>query len=391
MDKGSNALKAIEAVNKGQLAYCKFLSANDTGDTGGHQSGIYITKNAVKILFDEPCVRGKNNDKFVLIKWQDDFTTESRFIYYGAGTRNEYRITHFDRGFPFLRTEHTGDLFVLIKYTSEDYAAYILETEDEINDFLDTFGMSPADTGTLIQKEDISLENKAEITLTQFIESLIVDFPATVEMSVAARRIFNEIYDHEENIVLDPDLELIHWIDMEYKLFRKIEYARYGEMITRGFSSVEEFIEVANMALNRRKSRAGKSLEHHLSALFDGNGLPYTPQPVTEGNKHPDFIFPCETAYHNMSYPADKLVFLGAKTTCKDRWRQVINEAKRIGDKHLFTLQQGISSQQLDEMASERVILVVPQPYINTYPAEKRGGIWTLHKFIAFVKEKTGA
>lgn len=389
MDKSSNAIKAIEAVNNGQLAYCKFLSSNDTGDTGAHQAGIYITKNAIEILFDEPGIRNENKDKLVKIKWQDDFATNSRFVYYGSGTRNEYRITRFDRGFPFLRAEHTGDLFVIVKFSPEDYLAYVLETEDEINDFLDAFGMSPTDTGALIPKEDIPLDRKAEIVLSQFIEALTVDFPATIEMSAAARRIHNEIYDHEENIVLDPDLALIYWIEMEYKLFRKIEYARYGEMITRGFSSVEEFIEVANMVLNRRKSRAGKSLEHHLSAVFDGNGLSYTSQPVTEGNKHPDFIFPSETAYHNMSYPSDGLVFLGAKTTCKDRWRQVINEANRIGDKHLFTLQQGISSQQLDEMASERVILVVPQPYINTYPVEKRGGIWTLDKFIEFVKEKT--
>lgn len=390
MDRRSISLKSIEAVNKGQLAYCKFLSANETGDTGGHQEGIYIAKNAVKILFDEASAKGENKDKLVKIRWQDDFTTNSRFIYYGIGTRNEYRITRFGRGFPFLKPEHTGDLFVFVKLTPEDYAAFILETEDEINDFLDAFGMSPADTGTLIQKEDIPLESKVEIALSQFIELLMLDFPASIEMSAAARRIFNEIYDHEENIVLAPDLELIYWIDMEYRLFRKIEYARYGEMITRGFSSVEEFIEVANTILNRRKSRAGKSLEHHLSALFDGNGLPYTPQPKTEGNKHPDFIFPSETAYHNMSYPADKLVFLGAKTTCKDRWRQVINEANRIREKHLFTLQQGISSKQLDEMVSERVTLVVPQPYINKYPIENRGNIWTLHKFIAFVKEKIG-
>ncbi|MDD5604118.1 MAG: type II restriction endonuclease, partial [Eubacteriales bacterium] len=332
----------------------------------------------------------ENKERFVKIKWQDDFTTNSRFIYYGSGTRNEYRITHFGKGFPYLRPEHTGDLFVLVKCASEDYSAYILETDDEINCFLDAFGMSPADTGALIQKEDIPLESKAELALLKLIESFTADFPSSLEMSGAARRIYNEIYDHEENIILDPDLQLYYWIDMEYRLFRKIEYTRYSEMITRGFSTVEEFIEVANMVLNRRKSRAGKSLEHHLAAIFDGNRLPYTPQPVTEGNKHPDFIFPGENAYHNMNYPSDSLVFLGAKTTCKDRWRQIINEANRIGKKHLFTLQQGISSQQLDEMASEHVTLVVPRLYMDTFPAEKRSNIWTLHRFIAFVKEKTG-
>lgn len=112
---------------------------------------------------------------------------------------------------------------------------------------------------------------------------------------------------------------------------------------------------------------------------------------TTLGNKRPDFIFPDETAYHDLSFPTDKLIFLGAKTTCKDRWRQIINEANRIERKHLFTLQQGISAQQLKEMAGERITLVVPQPYIDTYPKEKRDEIWSLKKFIAYAKEKTGA
>lgn len=382
------AISAIQAVNNGQLAYCKFLSANDTGDTGAHQAGIYIAKNAISILFDEPGEKGSNKDKYVKVRWQDDFTTDSRFIYYGTGTRNEYRITRFGRGFPFLRTEHTGDLFVFVKNDVEDYSGYILETEDDINAFLDAFAMSPTDTGTIIQKEDMQLDTRAELAFAEFIEALTVDFPASVEMSAAARRIFNSVYNHEENIQLNPDKELIDWINTEYRLFRKIEFARYGDMITRGFSTVEKFIEVANMVLNRRKSRAGKSLEHHLSAMFDGNSLIYQAQPRTEGNKRPDFLFPGESAYHDLTYPYEQLIFLGAKTTCKDRWRQVINEANRIRDKHLFTLQQGISAQQLDEMEAEHITLVVPAPYIAAYPSEKRDSIWTLHKFIAYAKER---
>jgi type II restriction enzyme len=385
------ATSALQAVNSGQLAYCKFLSANDTGDTGAHQAGIYIAKNAISILFDEPGSKDSNKDKYVKIRWQDDFVTDSRFIYYGTGTRNEYRITRFGRGFPYLKTEHTGDLFVFVKQALEDYAGYILETEDDINAFLDAFAMSPMDTGTIIQKEDMRIDACAELAFADFIQALSVDFPTSFEMSAAARRIFNAIYDHEENIRLNPDKELIDWIDTEYRLFRKIEFARYGDMITRGFSTVEQFIEVANMVLNRRKSRAGKSLEHHLSAMFDGNNLAYQAQPRTEGNKHPDFLFPSETAYRDFAFPADRLIFLGAKTTCKDRWRQIINEANRIPGKHLFTLQQGISAQQLDEMETEHITLVVPAPYIVAYPQEKRSNIWTLQKFIAYVKEKATA
>jgi hypothetical protein len=160
-------------------------------------------------------------------------------------------------------------------------------------------------------------------------------------------------------------------------------------MITHGFPSVEDFINTANIVLNRRKSRAGKSLEHHLAAIFDGNGVRYKAQAITEGNKKPDFIFPSQDAYHDAAYSTDRLVSLAAKTTCKDRWRQILNEADRLRDrpKYLCTLQQGISAAQMDEMQAENVILVVPKPYIQAYPADRRERIWTLGHFVTYVKE----
>ncbi|MDR0928507.1 MAG: type II restriction endonuclease [Oscillospiraceae bacterium] len=382
------AASAIQAANNGQMAYCKFLSANDTGDTGAHQAGIYIAKSAIAILFDEAGRKGENTDRFVKIWWQDSFETDSRFIYYGTGTRNEYRITRFGRDFPYLRPEHTGDLFVLVRYNSETYEGFILETEEDINAFLDAFALSPTDTGTLIQTENMPLETRLELAFADFIQSLANVFPASACMSGKARDIYHDIYDHKENILHKPDDQLIHWMDTEYRLFRKLEFKHYGSTIAAGFRSIDQFIEMANMVLNRRKSRAGKSLEHHLAAIFDGNGLAYQAQPRTEGSKRPDFLFPGEQAYHDAQYPSERLIFLGAKTTCKDRWRQVINEADRIRDKHLFTLQQGMSAQQLVEMEAARITLVVPEPYITTYPKEKRGDIWTLKKFIAYAKER---
>jgi hypothetical protein len=114
----------------------------------------------------------------------------------------------------------------------------------------------------------------------------------------------------------------------------------------------------------------------------------YTPQPHTEGNKRPDFILPSIEKYHDLSFEMEGLTYLGAKTTCKDRWRQILNEANRIPEKHLFTLQQGISPQQMDEMKEEKVTLVVPQEYIRCYPTEKRDMIINLRTFIEMVKEK---
>lgn len=386
----SVATQAIQTAMSGQLTFTKFLAANDTGLTGGHQAGIYISKPSIPILFDEPGIKGQNKEKWVKVKWQDDFETETRFIYYGQGTRNEYRITNFGRGFPFLRPEFTGALFIITKMDEENYKGYVLNTEDEINEFLSAFGLTPPETNRLIElsRTDASLREQAAID--EFINSLTVDFPSSGVMSSAARMITYASLINRSLTVTDPDKAILQWMDQEYKLFRALEQARYGQVVANGFSSVDDFVALANQVLNRRKSRAGKSLEHHLSAVFDENQIQYTAQAVTEGNKRPDFIFPSETAYHDFSFPVSKLTSLAAKTTCKDRWRQILNEADRLRDgrKYLCTLQQGISAMQMDEMESEKVTLVVPKAYISTYPRDKQDRIWSLQKFLEYVKEQ---
>lgn len=273
------AAQAIDAVNRGKLAFCKFLAANDTGDTGTHQTGIYIAKPAISIIFDSAGVKGTNKDREVKIKWQDGFETSSRFVYYGQGTRNEYRITRFGRNFPYLRTEHTGDLFVLVKESNEDYLGYFLNTEAEINLFLDYFAMSPADTGGIIQTSALDIDARLDKAIQVYIQLLDVDFPNTKQMALAAQSIENIVHNHEEEILLKPDKKLLSWVEIEYSLFRKIEQERYGAKISKGFSSVEDFVVLANSVLNKRKSRAGKSLEHHLERIFDYNALRYSAQP----------------------------------------------------------------------------------------------------------------
>lgn len=383
------ANQAIQTVLNSEKAYCKFLSANDTGFTGGHQAGIYVSKPSVPILFDSSGVRGENRERWVKIQWQDDFETDTRFIYYGKGTRNEYRITNFGRGFPFLKQEYTGALFVLAQCDNENYKAYVLNSEDEIDQFLSAFGIGPTETNRLIDTGRVSNDLVEQLAIREFVAKLKNGFPSSEEMSEAARRIQNRVYDHCEYARTDPDRKIVEWINMEYTLFRAVEYAEYGDMISKGFSSVEEFISTANVVLNRRKSRAGKSLENHLSAVFSANGIEYTAQAVTEGNKRPDFVFPSQEAYHNPVFPEGKLVTLAAKTTCKDRWRQIINEADRLRNrpKYLCTLQQGISVAQMDEMQDEKVILVVPKMYIAFYPAERRDRIWSLSRFVSYVRE----
>jgi len=314
--------------------------------------------------------------------------TNSRFVYYGIGTRNESRITQFGKGFEFLRSEYVGALVVFARISASEYRAFVFNFEEEIDEFLGALGLGPADANKLIRLDGAGSGAKEGKAFADFIKSLSVDFPTSEVMSAAARNIEDSIYDHAEYVQIKPDEKLIKWSEIEYRLFRAIENDRYRHFVTKGFASVDDFIEKANIVLNRRKSRAGKSLEHHLGAIFAGNALEFEGQIVTEGNKKPDFIFPSSEAYHDKTFPIDRLVFLAAKTTCKDRWRQILNEADRFRSrtKYLCTLQQGMTAKQMNEMAAEKVVLVVPQPYVKSYPKNTAMPIITLSRFIDFVK-----
>lgn len=381
---------AIKSVKGARNSFCKFLSANDTGATGGHQSGILVSKSASGMMFQEYLPSTGILKREVKITWPDGMVTTSRFTYYSS--KRELRITSFGRNFNFLRPDQAGSLFVLTEQDWEDYSGFFLDTDAEIDEFMQVLGISPTQTNALINYIPVT-EESHELELKQLAEKMLREnhaFPTTEQMSVEARVLRSRLFKEKILSWDNPDQQLINWTDEEFKLFRAVENVEYGGFLRRGFDSVDDFTALANRVLNRRKSRAGKSLEHHLAALFDENSLEYTAQARTERKKVPDFIFPSEWKYHDMTFPADKLISLAAKTTCKDRWRQVITEADRIPIHYLCTLQQGVSEAQMDEMQSENVILVVPKPYISAYPKNKRDRIWTLKKFIDFVKEKEG-
>lgn len=380
---------AIRSVQQSKAAWCRFITGNDTGTTGSHQAGFYMPKCASKLLFDEPVHKGENREKTVHIKWQSDFTTESCMKYYGQGTRNEFRITRFGRRFPFLQDDNVGDLLILAKFTEEDYEGYVLSSDEDIDDFFATFNLAPDETNQLIDVAGIVKPEDAIAQLLQDYANKFSHFPETRQMAQGAKICYDTAYNiTEEALRKKPDDILLKWVDTEYQLFKYMEEKIYAETLNKPFGNVDSFVQMANEVLNRRKSRAGKSLEHHLADIFTHNELIFEEQAVTEDNKKPDFLFPNAKCYHNLQFPADDIIVLGAKTTCKDRWRQVLTEADRVDTKYLFTLQQGISKNQLQEMRDSNLKLVVPRQYITYYPQEYQYSISDLGCFISMVRDK---
>ena len=176
----------------------------------------------------------------------------------------------------------------------------------------------------------------------------------------------------------------------EYEVFRSVEEAVVVPQIRNGFATMDEFTALAQTVLQRRKARSGLSLELHTRAIFKEENLiedrEFAYNKQSEPGHRPDFLFPSVDAYRAADFPANRLRMLAVKTTCKDRWRQILNEAARIERKHLLTLQEGVSETQFREMVEARVQLVVPKPLARKYPSAVQPHLQTLESFIADVR-----
>ena len=111
-------------------------------------------------------------------------------------------------------------------------------------------------------------------------------------------------------------------------------------------------------------------------------------QVTTENNKKPDFIFPGKAEYFDPRFDGALLTMLGAKSTCKDRWSQILPEAERISVKHLVTLEPGISEKQTATMRKSHVQLVVPVAIQASYTKEQREWLYSVTDFVNLVARR---
>lgn len=234
---------------------------------------------------------------------------------------------------------------------------------------------------------DLSDDDLLDSILHRFNQTL---WPSTLDFAHYARAMVKHA-----DPVGDPDGTLMRWVGMEHRMFRTLEKHRISESIANGFLDagggvdVDAFLKLSLSVHNRRKSRAGLSLEEHISAVLSSNDVRYVKKAKTEGKKEPDFLFPSKAAYDDRTFPRSCLTMMGSKTTLKDRWRQVLNEADRIPDKHLLTLQPAISEDQTAEMRAERLQLVIPRElHSQGFSPEQQLWLMGLDDFIIEVKAR---
>ena len=112
-------------------AISKVLSANDIGETGGHQAGICVPKRSDALLFFPNLGNSIKNPRASLVfiddwgqRWKFSFIYYNNKFHSPKGTRNEYRLTGLTR---FFRENglRSGDVIVLIHgQEGQDYIKF---------------------------------------------------------------------------------------------------------------------------------------------------------------------------------------------------------------------------------------------------------------------------
>ncbi|MCA0028758.1 MULTISPECIES: type II restriction endonuclease [unclassified Mesorhizobium] len=241
----------------------------------------------------------------------------------------------------------------------------------------------------ILDELGIDFEEPEAGELDMLIEKFGMKFPGTREFSQLARTSLAGV-----SALDNPDAVLMAWLEREELLFRRLERHIVAERLRNGFvgddevADVDGFLAFSLSVQNRRKSRAGQSLEHHLEALFQARSIRFSRGAETENRNRPDFLFPGHAEYSDLGFSPDLLTMLASKSTLKDRWRQVLPEAARIPSKHLLTLEPAISENQTDQMKAERLQLVLPGKLHETYRDSQRSWLMTLMDFVQLVSSR---
>jgi len=394
----------------------KILSQVEANILVSHQHEFNGVDGLKKIL-GTPAQKVKYNAKFMYFTDFDDeaLTEVGNLTWYdgrkkGREERNIQR-TEYRLYFPnntVTQFANAGDVMILAKRKENDELLLIIAEQGTTiaSQLLWLFGFSEVVNPSLSIREELETEQdriafasrviletigiKIEISKENYLDDMLEkfrnNFPSTKIFSEYARKTLGNI-----DFCSDYDNVLMLCYEQEEILFRTLEKYIVAERLRKGFvgnDGIDDFFQFSISTQNRRKSRAGFALENHLEFIFLKNRIHYDRSPITENRSKPDFLFPGIDEYKDLSFMEINLTMLGVKSTCKDRWRQVLSEADRIKEKHILTLESAISIMQTDEMKQRSVQLVVPQKIMETYKPDQQQWLFSVTDFIKLVAIK---
>ncbi|MBV1705070.1 MAG: type II restriction endonuclease [Hyphomicrobiales bacterium] len=370
-----------EACAPTRLVFAKRLSGNDTLANGSHQAGPYVPRAFAFKAFPALAEARDGNGEapFDLALDSHGSGRDARLVWYNnklrGGSRNECRITRLGgASSPLLDPESTGALAVFTFAGGGDARcrSWLCDGLDA-DLFEEAFGEVAPGEGLDLSAGQAEMRfggaDPCRLRPDEIPAAWLLRFPSgedMLRMSVERARAHGA----------GPDERIVKRRNCEHALFSCVEEAVFAPRVARGFADLASFVATAQSLLQARRSRGGNSLELHFREVLVEEGFrrgeTFEFRPVVEVNRRPDFLFPSRAAYEDPMFAATRLRMLAVKSTCRDRWRQALNEASRVRVKHVLTLQRGVSVAQHDEMRESGIVLVVPKPLHRAFAEEIR-------------------
>lgn len=407
-----------EYAQPANLWYVKRLAANDTRATRGKQYGPYIPKEFLfRVLpslskttgqnpeaFLEACVDSHPDCRTVRAVWYNNKRTGQRVAGHighnsraaddpSRPTRDEARLTRWGGvKSALIDPDSTGALAIFVFVDAGNGAdasslhVWVTEGEAQAEVVEDVVGPVEPGRGVLWQPGDWAADIGASplsscfLSRDQMPDGWFAKFPKPAEIVRRAVEL-RPLQDQ------GPDNRLLRRRKCEFEIFRSVEQEVELPSVAGPFTSLDDFLTRSKAILQRRKSRAGRSLELHAREIFIEEGFledrDFSHGKQSDRRLRPDFLFPSQAAYRDPDFPTERLRMLAAKTTLKERWAQVTREADKIPTKHILTLQEGVSESDFREITGAGIELVVPSPLHTRYPKSVRPHLHTLDSFIA--------
>ena len=368
------------------------------------QDGVYMPFQLVSCGFFPMLIKqegreGKSDimESFFDVDWPQIGITKNAHLVNYTSKGKETHLTGLPKD--AFRSLSPASFLVISKICTDGVTAFraitVDSSSDEAASLADTFGIAP-DFSFDVFEPEVVLAAERDLIL-DFVDQLItawqagdiatfaaanVAIPPTHVLAAHAREEFMSsrgilsldpfILDRPGDAILDISRRI------ELELFRSYQRRSVAVRLVRLIMgdvehqpSASDVIRslVNNLALvddlmlsagQQRKVRAGYSFEHHIEAMLLAAQIPFQKQLVLLSNKRPDFLLPSFPQFSSPKSGTHPGLILSAKTTLRERWKQVKVE-KGDGDLFLATLDEGIASIAIADMATHGIVLVVPE------------------------------
>lgn len=432
-ESGSQAGLLTDLLSRAERALVKKLSNNDRDwahYANKHQAGVYIPAEQREGGFFPPMeVKLRNVSEAAPIReaWFDTLWPQAS----GDAQAKRTRIVHYTSKGPETHMTRLpkecfeqlspASFLVMGRYRQGENTVYECLTIDSASDEADLLLMHLDITPDFLigEFEPAEVRAREQDRVLDFAEELIaawsagtiVEFgrtraamPKTEELAELARARYLEIngLDFLDPFAIERPGDALREISrsIEWDMFRDfqrreraVELVRIvlgdapcditiAEIIRQLISELPRIDALMLSASQQRKSRAGYSYEHHIEAMLSGGKIPFEKQVVIEAKKRPDFILPSLAFISSDEARASTGLILSAKTTLRERWKQVEREK---GERRLYltTVDENIASNAIQDMAGIGVQLVIPESLMDAKETEYAGhaNVLTFRRF----------